>query len=221
MWAHITFPCRLTHGRLFHVRGPPFRLPSFPLGALQLTLAATNWATMGLLLFVLMPPGLPYTDVLGALLLAAIASAVAHIPAGIGVLEAVFLALLGYRMPAPQLLAALLAYRACYYLGPLLVAIAGYAWLEANGRPGPGRADAGVPGVATLPIVREHSVTITGLSSQNFPNRMHGGCRVATEVKSRRASATRKVPETTRGNAPAKAPAQAPAKKTASKPATT
>ncbi len=50
---------------------------------------------------------------------------------------------------------------------------------------------------------------------------MHGGCRVATEVKSRRASATRKVPETTRGNAPTEAPAQAPAKKTARKPATT
>ncbi len=135
--------CRLTHGRMFHVRGHHFRLPSFPLGALQLALAATNWATMGLLLFVLMPPGLPYTDVLGALLLAAIASAIAHIPAGIGVLEAVFLALLGYRMPAPQLLAALLAYRACYYLGPLLVAIAGYAWLEAKGRPVPAPADAG------------------------------------------------------------------------------
>ena len=30
--------------------------------------------------------------------------------------------------------AALLAYRACYDQGPLLVAIAGYAWLEAKGR---------------------------------------------------------------------------------------
>lgn len=126
--------CRLTHGRVFHLRGHHFRLPSLPLGALQMLMAAGNWALMALLLFVLMPPGLPYASVLGALLLAAVASAVAHIPAGIGVLEAVFLALLGHHVPAPQLLAALLAYRACYYLGPLLVAIAGYAWLEAKGR---------------------------------------------------------------------------------------
>jgi uncharacterized membrane protein YbhN (UPF0104 family) len=126
--------CRRSHGRMFHLRGHHFRLPSLPLGLVQLGLAACNWAVMGLLLFVLMPPGLSYADVLGALLLAAVASAVAHVPAGIGVLEAVFIALLGYRVPAPQLLAALLAYRACYYLGPLLVAIAGYAWLEAKGR---------------------------------------------------------------------------------------
>lgn len=125
--------CRRAHGRVFHVRGHHFRLPSLPLGLLQLGLAATNWAVMGWLLFVLMPAELPYADVLGALLLAAIASAVAHIPAGIGVLEAVFIALLGHRVPAPQLLAALLAYRACYYLAPLLVAVAGYAWLEARG----------------------------------------------------------------------------------------
>ncbi|HEY0504133.1 MAG TPA: lysylphosphatidylglycerol synthase domain-containing protein [Lysobacter sp.] len=129
--------CRRTHGRMFHVRGHHFRLPSPSLGMVQLALGATNWAAMGLLLFVLMPPGPSYTDVLGALLLAAVAAAMAHIPAGIGVLEAVFLALLGHRVAEPQLLAALLAYRACYYLGPLLVAIAGYAWLELRGKRAP------------------------------------------------------------------------------------
>lgn len=132
--AVYLFACQRSHGRVFHVRGHHFRLPSLSLGLLQLGMAASNWAVMGLLLFALMPRGLPYADVLGALLLAAVASAVAHIPAGIGVLEAVFIALLGHRVPAPQLLAALLAYRACYYLGPLLLAIAGYAWLEAKGR---------------------------------------------------------------------------------------
>jgi len=131
--------CRLTHGRVFHVRGHHFRLPSVPLASLQLALAATNWALMAALLFVLMPgvltpSGVPYTAVLGALLIAAIASAIAHIPAGIGVLEAVFIALLGHEVPQPQMLAALLAYRACYYLGPLLVAIVGYALLETRRR---------------------------------------------------------------------------------------
>lgn len=126
--------CRAMHGRVFHVRGHHFRLPSVPLGGLQFALAAGNWSLMAALLHVLMPHGTPYTAVLGTLLLAAVASAVAHIPAGIGVLEAVFIALLGHRIPEPQLLAALLAYRAFYYLGPLLLAVVGYALLEARPR---------------------------------------------------------------------------------------
>ena len=129
--------CRVTHGRVFHMRGHHFRLPSVPLALLQLALAATNWALMAALLFVLMPSGIAYTAVLGALLIAAVASAIAHIPAGIGVLEAVFIALLGHEVPQPQMLAALLAYRACYYLGPLVVAIAGYALLESRRRARP------------------------------------------------------------------------------------
>lgn len=126
--------CRLSHGRVFHVRGHHLRLPSLPLALLQVALAACNWSLMAWLLHLFMPPEVSYGTVLGTLLLAAVASAIAHIPAGIGVLEAVFLALLGHQVPAPQLLAALLAYRACYYLGPLLLAVAGYALLEARAR---------------------------------------------------------------------------------------
>ena len=136
--------CRVTHGRVFHLRGHHFRLPSVPLALVQLGLAATNWSLMAALLFVLMPPHVSYASVLGALLAAAVASAIAHIPAGIGVLEAVFIALLGHQVPPPQMLAALLAYRACYYLGPLLLAIAGYAALEARVRGGD-RGHAQVP----------------------------------------------------------------------------
>ena len=58
----------------------------------------------------------------------------AHIPAGIGVLEAVFVAMLGHAVPPTQVIAALLAYRALYYLGPLLVAIALYLGIEFRGR---------------------------------------------------------------------------------------
>ena len=70
--------------------------------------------------------------VLATLLLSAVASAMVHIPAGIGVLEAVFVAVLGGLAPEPQLLAALLAYRAVYYLFPLLLALAFYAAFEAR-----------------------------------------------------------------------------------------
>jgi uncharacterized membrane protein YbhN (UPF0104 family) len=121
--------CRVTHGRIFHVRGHHFRLPSVRLALLQIAMAATNWTLMGLVVARFLPH-VGEAVVLGALLLAAVATAVAHIPAGIGVLEAVFIAALGHRVPAAQIIAALLAYRACYYLAPLAVATVVYAGLE-------------------------------------------------------------------------------------------
>lgn len=126
--------CHATHGRVFHVRGHHFRLPSPALAVLQVVLAATNWTLMAALLHVLMPDALTYPTVLGVLLLASVASAMAHIPAGIGVLEAVFIALLGHVVPQPELLAGLLAYRAFYYLAPLLLAVAAYLAFEARGK---------------------------------------------------------------------------------------
>ena len=47
-------------------------------------------------------------------------------------LEAVFVAVLGTLAPEPRLLAAVLAYRAAYYLFPLLLALAFYAAFEAR-----------------------------------------------------------------------------------------
>lgn len=134
--AGYLLACHVSRGRVLHVRGHHLRLPPVPLALLQLALAAGNWALMGALLFALMPAGVDYASVLGALLVAAVASAIAHIPAGIGVLEAVCIPLLAHQAPQPQVLAALLAYRACYYLGPLLLALAGYAVLEARKRRG-------------------------------------------------------------------------------------
>lgn len=121
--------CRLTRGRVFQVRGHHVRLPSLRLALLQAALAAANWALMGTLLWLLLPQ-VSWPLALGALLLASVATALAHIPAGIGVLEAVVVAVLGGMRPAPQLLAGVLAYRACYYLLPLLVAALAFAASE-------------------------------------------------------------------------------------------
>lgn len=121
--------CHFAHGRVFHVRGHHFRLPSPGLALVQLALASTNWAVMGAIVWTLLP-SLPYPLVLATLLLGAVATAIVHIPAGIGVLEAVFLAVIGGMAPQAAVLAALLVYRACYYLLPLLVASAVYALFE-------------------------------------------------------------------------------------------
>lgn len=127
--AAYLIACRATHGRVFHVRGHHFRFPTLRLALLQIAMAALNWTLMGMVV----ARFLPRTGdavVLATLLLAAVATALAHIPAGVGVLEAVFIALLAHRVPVPHLIGALLAYRACYYLVPLALATAAYAWLE-------------------------------------------------------------------------------------------
>lgn len=126
--------CRISHDRVFHVRGRHFRLPSLRLALLQLILASANWSVMAALLFVLLGQQIAYPVVLGVMMLSAVATAIAHIPAGIGVLEAVFMALLGHLVPQPQLFAALLVYRAFYYLVPLLLGVVLYAAFEAKGK---------------------------------------------------------------------------------------
>src|SRR5437016_3774642 len=76
----------------------------------------------------------PYPSVLAVLLLAAIAGVATHVPAGLGVLEAVFVACLAGTLPPVHVLAALLSYRALYYLVPLALASIGYVWVEAQRR---------------------------------------------------------------------------------------
>jgi uncharacterized membrane protein YbhN (UPF0104 family) len=72
---------------------------------------------------VLLNHRIDYPGTLAVLLVAAVAGVIAHVPAGLGVLEGVFLALLSHRVPQGELLAALLAYRALYYLAPLALAL--------------------------------------------------------------------------------------------------
>ena len=62
----------------------------------------------------------------------AVATALLHVPAGLGVAEAVFVAVLAGGAPEPRILAALLAWRAAYYLVPLVAAVAFYVGVEAR-----------------------------------------------------------------------------------------
>jgi uncharacterized protein (TIRG00374 family) len=75
-------------------------------------------------LFVLLPQtqGLAFPAVLGFFLLAQIAGMVSQIPGGLGVYETVMILLLKPFLPASTVLSSLLAYRAIYYLIPLILA---------------------------------------------------------------------------------------------------
>jgi len=122
--------CVAAPWRSWSVRGHRIELPSARLAFAQLLLSSANWSLMGGVIFVLLGAKVAYPTVLGVLLLAGVAGVITHIPAGLGVLEAVFLAFLGGQLPQATLLGAMLAYRALYYLLPLGAAIAVYFMLE-------------------------------------------------------------------------------------------
>lgn len=122
--------CAFSRQRVWHLRDRAIALPSLRMALLQICLGASNWSLMAALIYWLLPEGAAYTSVLGVLLISCMAAVVAHIPAGLGVLEAVFLALLQHQYSQASLIAALLAYRVLYYLLPLLLASATYLVLE-------------------------------------------------------------------------------------------
>jgi len=64
------------------------------------------------------------------LLIGAIAGVIAHVPAGLGVFEFVFVALLSHVVSEGRLIGALLGYRAIYYILPLGIALVMYLVME-------------------------------------------------------------------------------------------
>ena len=114
--------CWLAKGRPWRWRAYELRPPSGRIALLQLLLATCSWAVIAGICWVLLQQRVAYPLVLGALLTAAVAGVITHVPAGLGVLEAVFVLLLAPYIAQGELLGALLAYRALYYLLPLLVA---------------------------------------------------------------------------------------------------
>ncbi|MBF8724041.1 lysylphosphatidylglycerol synthase domain-containing protein [Pseudomonas guariconensis] len=126
--------CAFAKRRTWSLRGHELTLPSLRLALCQVALGASNWALMAALIHWLLPHELFYPSILGILLISCVAGVVAHIPAGLGVLEAVFLALLHGQIGQGSLVAALLGYRTLYYLIPLLLALVVYLVLEKRAR---------------------------------------------------------------------------------------
>lgn len=126
--------CQFSRRREWAIRGVEINLPSLRMALLQLALGALNWSLMAAVIFTLLPGKLDYPVVLGVLLISSIAGVITHIPAGLGVLEAVFIALLQHQVSRGSLLAGLIAYRAIYFILPLLVALLMYLVVEAKAK---------------------------------------------------------------------------------------
>ena len=100
------------------------RMPSATLAAAQVLVGSADLCCAAGILFVLLPADLPlsYPAFLSVYLVAIVAAVSSHVPGGVGVFDLVMLKLVAHGDPH-DLLAALLVYRAVYYLLPLTVGL--------------------------------------------------------------------------------------------------
>ena len=122
--------CAFSPRRSWRRRGHEIELPSPGMALSQVAVACASWLAITSILFVLLPAQIGFLTVAGVLTLSVIANVITDIPANVVVLEAVFVGMLSSQAPPEQILAALLTYRAVFYIGPLLLALLSYPVLE-------------------------------------------------------------------------------------------
>jgi phosphatidylglycerol lysyltransferase len=120
---------------VIEIRGWALRAPGPAIGLPQVALSVIDLSLAGSVLWWLLPVGahIRFIPFIGAYAIAVIAGIVSHVPGGIGVFETVMLLILP-GVPPEALLGSLLAYRAVYYLVPLLfgASLFGYKELSAT-----------------------------------------------------------------------------------------
>ncbi len=125
-WLGLVFRRPLAIGRW------TFAWPAPKLAWTQLLLAVVDWGLAAATLWFLLPPvGLGFAAFASLYTLASIAGVVSHVPAGLGVFEAILLIALPEGAHAPGVAAALVIYRLIYYVLPLLVAALLFALQQA------------------------------------------------------------------------------------------
>ena len=126
--------CYRMGDHVWNWRGHELYLPPWRMALLQMLISCINWSLMAGVIYVLLGERIAYADVLTVLLIGAIAGVFAHVPAGLGVFEFVFVALLSHIVPESRLIGALLGYRAIYYIVPLGVGALMYLALEVQAK---------------------------------------------------------------------------------------
>ena len=121
----------LSKQREYTVLGKRFPLPGPRMTVLQLAMSCANWMLIGAALWVVLQGQVAYPAAIATVMLGAVAGLVLRVPAGLGVLESVGVALLTMdTLSKTDVLAALLAYRALYYFVPLVLAALALATAE-------------------------------------------------------------------------------------------
>lgn len=118
------------------LKGRTWEAPSPGFALLQLTLSTFQWSLQSFIIYTLLNylgSGAQYSQILFTFLLSSIIGVFTHVPAGLGVLELMFMKM-ALGVPKEQMLVALLVYRSFYYLLPLLLAVVLYPVLEVRNK---------------------------------------------------------------------------------------
>jgi len=99
--------CHHSQGRSWRLRGAKFSCPSLPLALAQFVAGSGTWLGMSAVLAFFLPDAVPFTQVMAALFLSAGAGLVVRLPAGVGVIETVCIAVLGPQVGVSAVVAAL------------------------------------------------------------------------------------------------------------------
>ncbi|RAU51327.1 UPF0104 family protein [Pseudocitrobacter sp. RIT415] len=127
--------CAFAKKRHYSIKGQKLVLPTWKFALAQMAISSLNWMAMGATIWLLMGQAVDYFFVLGVLLVSSVVAVIVHIPAGIGVLEAVFVALLASEeVSSGTIIAALLVWRVLYYFIPLMLALVCYLGLESQAK---------------------------------------------------------------------------------------
>lgn len=122
--------CAFMPNAQVHVRGRTLTLPALPMVAWQLATATVHWTLMACVIYQFFAGDVAFGKVYIALLVSCVAGAISHVPGGLGVVEAVFTALLLGELPRHEIIAAVFAYRCVFYFVPLLLTLPTYVVFE-------------------------------------------------------------------------------------------
>ncbi|WP_081689073.1 bifunctional lysylphosphatidylglycerol flippase/synthetase MprF [Inquilinus limosus] len=113
--------CARRPGQPFLGRVP---LPSFGIAAGQILISTVELLFAGFAFWVLLPHGsVPFGAFFVVFVVATVAGIISHVPGGVGVFESVMLLGLGPVLPPQAIAAALVVYRAVYFLIPVMLAV--------------------------------------------------------------------------------------------------
>lgn len=154
-------------GSEIRIRGWSLPTPSVVMGVQQILVSALDWAASAAALYVLLPSGtgLSFPTFLAAYLLAQIVGLVSHVPGGLGVFEIVLLVALREHAGDSSFVTSLLAFRAIYYLLPLVLAAGALGAFEFRRRQehlGRIMALLGSGLSSTVPVVAAGAVFVAG-----------------------------------------------------------
>jgi len=108
-----------------------FPMPSLGIVLGQMMVGCLDWTCSGAALYLLLPANsLSFASFLAIYLLAQVVGFLSQVPGGLGVLETVVVLLLSPMLPASDVLGALLAFRAVYYLLPFIIGLLSFAIYE-------------------------------------------------------------------------------------------